>query len=433
MNNINVINNLRQDSSINNLDLIPDNLLSYVNRENLSSESKRKIIYVLKEFLAIYESKRLTLKYLSKEHFDTYKASLENKVANGYLKISTAQTYLNFINSLSRHLFKNNEINFIFNASLIEKSKKTRNTIPVVIQSFLDDLTAQNYSQINTYKKNIMYFFKFLYQTHNAYPIPESLQENDIKRLDNDHIESYHNFLARKVELNEISLSRALNLLRCLKLFIQYFRRLNIICFKYGIPDRFQTQHSRNNEFVPTNETIKLVDAIIDYSKMPERDLTIFLIILDTGCRPLEITNMEIHDVFTSESAVIFRSKKSGQRKLKLSKQVMEVLKKYLMIRKKLDSKYKSLFLSNDNQPLSVNAIGHIYSKANIKVYGKKRYTAKSYRHAYATNALENKNDFDKVSKSMGHLHWISTQYYLEKSIKRLKRNTLKHNPVKYL
>ena len=68
--------------------------------------------------------------------------------------------------------------------------------------------------------------------------------------------------------------------------------------------------------------------------------------------------------------------------------------------------------------------------KFNKKAFGKAKINAKALRHTYATNALENLNDFEEVSKSMGHLHWISTEYYVHKSIKRLLANSLPFNPL---
>ncbi|NWQ40351.1 tyrosine-type recombinase/integrase [Bacillus sp. EB106-08-02-XG196] len=434
MNNMPVINedncNLFKTKDTN---VFPDSINSFLNRSNISSEYKRKVKRVLTDFLKVYDAQKMEIKILSLDHFNSYKTSLEIKMSRNTIKLVSAQSDLKVINSLSKHLFRNNQISFIFNGTFIEKSTKKNKSFPPVIHSFLEDLTLKNYSQINTYKKNIMYFLKFLSQEYKEFKIPGSLQENDIKELNKDHIESYHTFLARRIALNEISPSRALNLLRCLNLFIQFYRRLQFISFRYCVPDKFQIQHVRSNEYVPSKETLKLIDAIIDYSTMPERNLSIFLIILDTGCRPLEITNIEIQDVLKSESAVILRSKKSGQRKLKLSSLVMKVLRKYLQIRESLDYKGKTLFLSSRNQPLTVNVVGQIYASANKKVYGEIRYTAKSFRHAFATNALEKKNNFDSVSKTLGHLHWISTQYYLEKSLERLKRNSLPHNPVAYL
>jgi site-specific recombinase XerD len=431
MSNLTVINNENNFVVQTNPDCLPEPIISFLERSNISPGYKRKISRAINTFLAECDINQMNTKFLSIEHFNSYKNTLEKKIVMGIFNVRTAQDYLNIINSLSKQLFRDKQINFIFNETLIEKSIKTKaqNNVPAVINSFLEDLSSQNYSQLKNYRKDILYFFKFLAEEFKDFPVPDLLQELDVKQLVKEHIDSYHKFLGRRTSLNEISRSRALNLLRCLKLFLQYIRRLNLISFKYAIPGKFQIQHTRNNEYVNTRETMKLIDAILNYSRLPERNLSVFLIILDTGCRPIEITNMKLNDVYTSESTIVIRSKKSGQRKLKLSNLVMKVLRKYLKYREKLDYNGETLFLSTSNEPLTVNAIGQIYAAANKKVFGEVKYTAKTFRHAFATNALENKNDFEKVSRSLGHSHWVSTYYYLEKSIERLKRNTLQYNP----
>ncbi|MBT2642530.1 site-specific integrase [Bacillus sp. ISL-41] len=431
MSNLTVIKNENNFVVQTNPDCLPETIIAFLERSNISPGYKRNISRTLRSFVAEYDINQLNTKFLSIEHFNSYKNTLEKKIKMGNLKASTAQGYLNIINLLSKHLFRDKQINFIFKATLIEKSIKTKakKNVPPVINSFLEDLSFQNYSQLKNYRKDILYFFKFLAEEFKSFPAPDLLQDQDVKKIDKEHIDSYHKFLGRRVSLNEISTSRALNLLRCLKLFLQYIRRLNFISFKYSIPGKFQIQHTRNNEYVNTKETMKLIDAILNYSRLPERNLSVFLIILDTGCRPIEITNMKLQDVSTSESTIVIRSKKSGQRKLKLSNLVMKVLRKYLKYREKLDYNGKTLFLSTSNEPLTVNAIGQIYAAANKKVFGEVKYTAKTYRHAFATNALENKNDLEKVSMALGHARLDSTYYYLEKSIQRLKRNTLQYNP----
>jgi integrase/recombinase XerC len=426
-----IINEDKNFKVRSNSDCLPEPIISFLERSNISPGYKRTIRRAINIFLAEYDINQMNTKFLSLEHFNSYKNTIEKKIVMGNFNARTAQTYLNIINSLSKQLFRAKEINFFFNATLIEKSIKTKakNNVPPVINSFLEDLSSQNYSQLRTYRKNILYFFKFLAEEFEDFPVPDLLQERDVKKLVEEHIDSYHKFLGRRISLNEISTSRALNLLRCLKLFLQYIRRLNLISFKYAIPSKFLIQHTRNNEYVNPRETMKLIDAIINYSRLPERNLSVFLIILDTGCRPIEITNMKLHDVYSSESTIVIRSKKSGQRKLKLSNLVMKVLRKYLKYRENLEYNGEALFLSTSNDPLTVNTIGNIYAAANKKVFGEVKYTAKTYRHAFATNALENKNDLEKVSMALGHAHLVSTYYYLEKSIQRLKRNTLQYNP----
>jgi integrase len=433
LNNVLLTENIIKIDKEDKLNIMPKEIISFFQEKNLSYHTQRTYLGCFVKFLNLCEQ-NLELQYLSKEHFDFYKNSLLNRVQKGEIQLKTAQKNLIKVRVLSKYLFKNNYIDFIYRDSLIERPiNRTEKKDYKIINAFLDDLTNQDYSEINTYRKNIMYFFNFLIGNTSDITTTVLLDENEIKKIKKSHLDLYHDFLGRRVALEVITVSRALKLLSCLNLFFKFCRRYNKHSIKYKIPEKFLKQGNRSNEYAPSDETLKLLDAILKYSRFPERDISIFLIILETGCRPIEVINMNKTDVFITESAVLLRSKKSGQRKLRLSKQVMSVIKRYIVLRNSINIDSEKLFLTVDERPITLGAICRMYTFANKKVYGKTRFTAKTYRHTYITNALENRNNFDQVSKACGHKHWISTQYYLEKSNERLKRNTLKHNPITFM
>lgn len=98
-----------------------------------------------------------------------------------------------------------------------------------------------------------------------------------------------------------------------------------------------------------------------------------------------------------------------------------------------LEVECDALFITCYKEPVRSGTIQRFVNETTIKTFGENRYSAKSLRHTYATNALENGNSFDEVVQSLGHLNWISTMYYLHRSNKRLLKNSLKFNPLSKL
>lgn len=160
------------------------------------------------------------------------------------------------------------------------------------------------------------------------------------------------------------------------------------------------------------------------------RNLTIVMLIVETGCRPIEIANLDVDDLDPIESTIKLTSKKSGVRKLRLHHTVMEVIKKYMNMRKWFEINDQALFLLNNGKRMNSESITYLFASLNKVAFGQVLFTAKSLRHTFATNALSNNNDFDQVSKTLGHKHWISTMHYFHRSIKRLLNSSLPYDPT---
>lgn len=350
---------------------------------HLSDSTKTMYIMRINEFISYLNSgisnkKRLDIFIL--EDFLSYENYLEKKVESGELKTTTVKEKLRVIKKLSLYLYSNKLTDFIYENKLSHSRASDKVLVPEVVKEFLMDISSQNYSHIDKYRRNIMYFFKFLGKSSDH---SKKMQyfTNDVRMVTNFEINKYHKFLAKRVELEEISKSRALLLLASLRLFFKYLNKTNKNNLKYIIPDNFRTQGSRLNIHVNNDKKEKLIEALLLTSKNPERDLSIFLILIDTGCRPIELVNMMLTDVFLTESSIILYSKKSGQRKLIINNAVKNQLMEYLEIRKSIRSPSNNLFLNKDLNPISTKGIYYIFAKANEEAFGEMIYSPKTFRH----------------------------------------------------
>jgi integrase/recombinase XerC len=307
-----------------------------------------------------------------------------------------------------------------------EKVSKAIN-LSETLKDFLLFLENHDYSDVAQYKKRILQFQRFL----------ESNGEN-INVFWEDHKESflfeqigkYEKMLSTRVSREEITLATATLTLRTVQLFVKYLGSKGLISKKYSIPIFLRGRGKRANEYVPKEKIIELMNVISEYSSHVERDLSIFLIVVDTGCRPIELANVMIEDIDQVEGTISFECDKTERRKIKISREVMDVVKDYLKIRSEYDPKGVNLFVNCSGDPINSGYIYDIFYLANLKAFGESLYPVKAFRHTYITNALD-EHSFERVSKAIGHKDWKSTYYYYYRSNKRLLTNTLNKSPFR--
>ena len=204
-------------------------------------------------------------------------------------------------------------------------------------------------------------------------------------------------------------------------------KEIGAINFKYTIPKHLIQQSKRNNEYVTVQDILSVLEMISQNSRNPLRDLSIILIIMETGCRPLEVVNLELNDLILTERLITLHCKKSHQRTLKLSKELIDLIRAYILIRENYNPQKnnQSLFLNFDGSKISIKSIQGIFRGNNLKAFAAIRFSPKSLRRSFITNALNNKNDIQSVADVVGHKHLSSTLYYLYRDINSIKQQVL--------
>ncbi len=256
----------------------------------------------------------------------------------------------------------------------------------------------------------------------------------DLQTLTMHEIRLYEKYLMGRVSRKEIKDETAYSCIKNLRLFIKFLKNEGVINFKYNIPKKFITSPTRLNSYIPSDLLLELIQvAQLDQSAPRYRTLAIISLLINTGCRPVEISNLKIHDVRLSEKTITLHSIKSGKYTLTLNNFVIDTLKKYLRSRNKISAKCDNLFVKNNGELLASTNISSIIYYLNIKAFGKPLVNARSIRHTHITNAIDNGNEFYDISLAVGHKHWESTLYYLHRSEERLLANTMSFNPLQNL
>jgi site-specific recombinase XerD len=318
------------------------------------------------------------------------------------------------------------------NIKIKKQTRKTTSIIPKVVEDFLCHLRSKNMVDIKQHRVNIMLFCKFLsdelhIQTNNNLSIFSTLSKSDI--------EKYELTILKRVHLEQISPNRMYKQLYTIQSFSNYCLTQSVP-FNYIVPAKYRAKGKRANEYVPKEDTLLLLRGIIEHSNHIARDLCIFLIILETGCRSIEVSNMKIQDLNITERTISLYCKKSGRRNLKVSYELMNHLKHYLEVRPHYieADDHDALFFWWKDYPIDAEHIQQMYRNINKKVFGNtKRHTSKAFRHKFITDAINGNNGLREIAASVGHKHLVSTFYYYYRNKNELVKRALPFNPFQTL
>lgn len=311
-----------------------------------------------------------------------------------------------------------------------KRKRRAKSARPEYIVDYGNFLLQRNYSPTTVEKhlarmKAVQSFIEVQLQTGIS-----SIE--DFKALQKGHLINYEEFLIYRMSKREIKEETAYCNLKNVRLFIQFLHYKKVINFQYTIPKKFIVQTNRLNTYIPNDILKKLINGTASMSSrfLRLRAIAILLLIIDTGCRPIEVCSLDLNDIKISERKIRLFSIKSGQRTLKVNEFVIKCLKSYIKERKGLNPTTNNLFLTSNGDPLKSRDITMVISKLNMEVFGEVLVNSRAIRHTFITNAIDNNNDLVEISESVGHKHWESTLYYLHQNKKRLLLNTLEFNPI---
>lgn len=252
-------------------------------------------------------------------------------------------------------------------------------------------------------------------------------QTINVNNLTKDHIETYfihlHTFLKpRSIKRKYISI----------KIFIKFWASHT------NTPNPFlhTNIHIKNIKSLPktltTEEVKRLLDVVkneieIANSKFKKkqaiRNYAILILLIATGTRISEISNIELLDLNLYDKTLLIKGKGNKERLTYISsKSVVEHLKLWLITREQFNPKTNSLFINKYGTKLSIYSIENIYCKYKILSQINPASTPHFLRHTFATKLLDNGADLRSVQELLGHSSILTTQIYTEVSFQRKKQ-----------
>ncbi|MBK0378115.1 tyrosine-type recombinase/integrase [Mucilaginibacter sp. SD-g] len=176
---------------------------------------------------------------------------------------------------------------------------------------------------------------------------------------------------------------------------------------------------------VEDEKLINMLDntSIFETDFKGQRDKLVIELLFGTGMRLAEITGLKESDINFYENTLKVLGKRNKQRIIPLNKELVILLKRYIVLKKSenFDNNSITLIVTNkgtDTYPKLIYLIVHKYL-SYISTQSKK--SPHVLRHTFATSLLNKGADLNAIKELLGHANLSATQIYTHNSVERLK------------
>jgi site-specific recombinase XerD len=264
----------------------------------------------------------------------------------------------------------------------------------------------KNLSQITIeiYKRDILEFYEYLDR------------RQSIKRAKRTHIRGFLCFLNDK---NNSPITRRRKI-TALKNFFEFLKDENLIkknpVSLITMPKVLQKEPS----YLSEKDVRKVLNVIQSGEKrFKKRDYIMFRLLVETGIRLNELTNLKVSDFDFNNLTFSVLRKGGGNQEIILNKNLGNILKIFVK-NKKNES---PVFISNCKRRISNRRVGLIL-KAYIKDSGikKKGISVHSLRHGFCSRLLSKGVDIKTIQILAGHKNISTTERYLHITKSKLRK-----------
>ena len=164
------------------------------------------------------------------------------------------------------------------------------------------------------------------------------------------------------------------------------------------------------------------------------RNLTVIMLLLDSGIRVSELIGISLDDVNLSEGCIRIRKAKGNkERVVPIGSMVQKLLWKYTnhYRPRPITDRISKVFLSEHGMPLTKSGIQQM-----LRRYGRQagingmRCSPHVFRHTFARNYLLNGGDIFSLQKILGHSSLASVRTYLNLFLVDIKKQHQRFSPV---
>ena len=244
--------------------------------------------------------------------------------------------------------------------------------------------------------------------------LDKNLQIRDLESIRPPHIKKYIQYLLEK----KLSPSYINGILKCLRAFFKYAYGEGYIPVNPTLKVNWQREGKVLINTFTDDEVRSLLDAFDMSTYLSARNKLILAIAFDTGARNTEICSIREEDI--RDNVILIHGKGNKERHVPLTPYLKKLLIKFLRIKQfYFDDKiipYHNLLLSRTGNPLTKEALEHIFKQAAAKstIRAEIRCSPHTARHYYAQANLRNGLDVYSLSRLLGHENINITKRYLQ-------------------
>lgn len=224
-----------------------------------------------------------------------------------------------------------------------------------------------------------------------------------------------------------------------LKMYFAFLTKYNYIDQNYYEVHTFRFKQERR---LPKTLASKEIRTMLDLAKRQNieastafarwktaRNLALLDILISTGIRIAEASNISLQDIIPSERTILIHGKGRKQRLIYIScQQTWNNLKQWLRYREKLATDTDKVFVNRFGEQLGIHGIEYIFKTLKHAAGTNPQATPHYLRHTFATRLLSNGADLRSVQEILGHSSVAVTEIYTEVSTNRKKQVLNKYN-----
>lgn len=246
----------------------------------------------------------------------------------------------------------------------------------------------------------------------------------------------YMQHLSQDRQLKSSTLCRKLI---TLKQFFQFMFEQGYAKQNYFSAHRFKFKKERKlPKTISITETSALLTYAIEKSNhaatsfeiwKSARDLALLDILISTGIRIAEASNISLDDIIKSERTILIHGKGKKQRLIYIScSETWRNLMRWLKLRTTKIVQTDKVFVNRYGKQISIHGIEYVFNSAKRASGINMKATPHYLRHTFATNLLANGADLRSVQEILGHSSVATTEIYTEVTTKRKKQVLNKYN-----
>ncbi len=239
---------------------------------------------------------------------------------------------------------------------------------------------------------------------------------DDIKNLTIDDVEDWSLYLK---DNNNSQNSRRIKL-AAISSFYDYLMDRDIVAKNIAKPLIKKLKvDTKEQSFLTAPEVVSILKVITNY-----REYAMIMLMVNTAVRVSELINIKLSD-YKDDKIVIVNGKGNKDRIVYLNERTKESIDDYIKRRK--NSQYDNLFISDQCTPLNVVSINKTIKKLVRKANINKDISAHSMRRTCCTGLYRDGVDIVTLKNIMGHENISTTDRYIKNQNLEVKNSMQSH------
>ena len=164
-------------------------------------------------------------------------------------------------------------------------------------------------------------------------------------------------------------------------------------------------------------------DEIFDKNFEGQRDRLILELLFGTGMRLSELIYLKESDIDFYQQSVKILGKRNKERIVPLLPNLIDLIKRYLLLKKleSIDNNSLTLVVTNKGEQVYPKLVYKVVTSYLSLITSQQKRSPHVLRHSFATALLNRGADLNAIKELLGHANLVATQVYTHNSVERLK------------